>query len=100
MAKSKSQMKYANRAWRKATANWGMGKKTHRDFCRENAQVTVHEYCCRGGDFESQADAIINLQKNSRVGKGDCFFFSLRSEEGMPCPFGVVWCQHARRVRF
>lgn len=55
--KSKSQIKYANRAWRKATANWGMNKKNHRSFCRENAQITVQEYCGRGEDFQCQADA-------------------------------------------
>ncbi|MBH3138800.1 hypothetical protein I5M99_18515 [Serratia marcescens] len=54
---SKTQMQYANRAWRKATANWGMNKKVHRDFCRENAAVTVHERCGREEDFQNQADA-------------------------------------------
>jgi hypothetical protein len=54
---SKSQMKYANRAWRKATASWGMNKKNHRAFCRENAQITVQEYCGRGDDFQCQGDA-------------------------------------------
>ncbi|QJU39637.1 hypothetical protein [Serratia marcescens] len=74
MAKRKSQMQYANRAWRKATANWGMDKKAHRDFCRENAQVTVHEYCSR----ESQADSDYQFAEELTCWEGDCFFFSLR----------------------
>ncbi|AVJ17181.1 hypothetical protein CLM71_08570 [Serratia sp. MYb239] len=54
---SKTQMQFANRAWRKNTASWGMDKKRHRAFCRENAEITVHEYCGRGEDFQCQADA-------------------------------------------
>lgn len=40
---AKSEMKLANRAWRKATKNWGMNKKNHRHFCRENAYISVIE---------------------------------------------------------
>ncbi|CAI1759128.1 Uncharacterised protein [Serratia marcescens] len=55
---SKTQMQYANRAWRKATANWGMNKKAHRDFCRENAAITVDVHTSEGFDlFLNQDDA-------------------------------------------
>jgi hypothetical protein len=54
----KTQMQFANRAWRKATSNWGMGKKAHRDFCRVQAVVTVSVNISNWGDsYQNQADA-------------------------------------------
>lgn len=40
---TKTVMALANRAWRKATMNWGMDRKNHLDFCRKNAYVSVIE---------------------------------------------------------
>lgn len=54
----KTQMQLANRAWRKATANWGMCKRAHRDFCRVQAVVTVSVHLAEQFDmFQNQADA-------------------------------------------
>jgi len=55
---SKTQMQYANRAWRKATANWGMTRKAHRDFCRAQAAITVAVDIAEQLDMlHNQADA-------------------------------------------
>ncbi|QHJ82080.1 MAG: hypothetical protein [Caudoviricetes sp.] len=52
----KSPTAYANRAWRKATKNWGMSKKKHRSFCRENALNSIE--CTENVQFfENQKDA-------------------------------------------
>ncbi len=52
----KTPTAFANRAWRKATKNWGMNKKTHRSFCRENALSSLE---CNANIemFQNQADA-------------------------------------------
>jgi len=52
----KSPTAFANRAWRKATKNWGMNKKTHRSFCRENAVISV-ENTGYPENFINQKDA-------------------------------------------
>ena len=53
---NKSRIKLANRAWRKATKNWGGFKKARRDFCRENAYITVFEVLCDTDDPMTQLD--------------------------------------------
>lgn len=56
----KSQMQFANRAWRKETKSlgwqrgWKGGLKSWRNFCRENAKVTVD---CAEAAFTCQDDA-------------------------------------------
>lgn len=56
----KTQMQFANRAWRKNTKSlewhrgWKGGLKSWRRFCRENAAVTVD---CQEELFSCQEDA-------------------------------------------
>lgn len=54
----KTQMQLANRAWRKATANWDMDKKAQREFCRVQATVLVDALISQQFEmFHTQADA-------------------------------------------
>jgi hypothetical protein len=54
----KTQLQLANHAWRKATSDWPMSRKQHRDFCRSNAKVTVDSMAYMGEPpFEDHHEA-------------------------------------------
>lgn len=60
----KTQMQLANRAWRIETKDlgwhtgWKRGRKQWKEFCRQNAAITVEERQRSGEpDFEDQQDA-------------------------------------------